>query len=80
MRKLCEFLTAWVDRADLGNTETAKQKLKYSTYEGVFFSFSWSKKSFSLLKKYVSIRTKKLHDTYKAEKNLKKNLRKIIEN
>ena len=35
MKKLCEFSTVWADWADLGSTETAKQKLKYATtFEG----------------------------------------------
>jgi hypothetical protein len=38
LKKLCEFSTVWADRADLGSTKTAKQKLKYATFEGGFFS------------------------------------------
>ena len=41
---ICEFSTVWADRADLGSTETAEQKLKYVTFEDGFFSFSGSKK------------------------------------
>ena len=33
------FKTFWADGADLGSTETAEQKLKYATFEGVFVSF-----------------------------------------
>ena len=40
LKKLCEFSTVWADRADLGSTETAEQKLKYATCEGGFSSFS----------------------------------------
>ena len=39
MKKICEFSTVWADRADLGSTETAEQKLKYATFEGVFSAF-----------------------------------------
>ena len=42
---ICEFSTVWADRADLGSTETAEQKLKYATFEGGFFNFSGAKKS-----------------------------------
>ena len=31
-------------RADLGSAKTAKQKLKYATFEGGFFNFSVAKK------------------------------------
>ena len=44
MKKLCEFSTVWADRADLGSTKTAKQKLKYATFEGGFFNFLGAKK------------------------------------
>ena len=50
MKKLCEFSTVWADRADLGSTETAEQKLKYATFEGGFFNFSGAKKNFNLKK------------------------------
>ena len=43
LKKLCEFSSVWADRADLGSTETAEQKLNYATFEGGFFSFSGSK-------------------------------------
>ena len=36
----------WADRADLGSTKTAEQKLKYATFEGNFFNFSGAKKKF----------------------------------
>ena len=61
MKKLCGFSTVWADRADLGSTKTAEQKLKYATFEVIFFMFSWSKKLFEIYKKYCSVRTKKLH-------------------
>jgi hypothetical protein len=44
LKKLCEFSTVWANRADLGSTKTAKQKLKYATFEGGFFNFSGAKK------------------------------------
>ena len=34
---LVVFSCVWADRAVLGSTETAKQKLKYATFEGDFF-------------------------------------------
>ena len=43
LKKLCGFSTVWADRADLGSTKTAKQKLKYATFEASFFMFSWAK-------------------------------------
>jgi hypothetical protein len=48
LKKLCEFSTVWADRADLGSTKTAEQKLKYATFEAIFFMFSWAKKDFYL--------------------------------
>ena len=45
----------WTDRADMGTTKTAKQKLKYATFEGVFFNFSGAEKSFNVFKKYSKI-------------------------
>ena len=45
----------WADRADMGTTKTAKQKLKYATFEGVFFNFSGAEKSFNVFKKYSKI-------------------------
>ena len=39
LKRLCEFSNVWADRADFGTTETAKQKLKYATFEGDFFRF-----------------------------------------
>ena len=44
LKLLCEFSTVWADQADLGSTETAKQKLKYATFEDSFFTFCRSKK------------------------------------
>ena len=38
------FQRVWADRADLGSTKTAEQKLKYATFEGGFFKFSGAKK------------------------------------
>ena len=38
--------TVWADRADLGSTKTAEQKLKYATFEASFFMFSWAKNHF----------------------------------
>ena len=46
MKKLCEFSTVWADQADLGSTKTAEQKLKYATFEVIFFMFSWEKNDF----------------------------------
>ena len=43
LKKLCGFSTVWADRADLGRTKTAEQKLKYATFEASFFMFSWAK-------------------------------------
>ena len=40
MKKLCKF---WADLAVFGSTETAKQKLKYATFEGVFSVFQGQK-------------------------------------
>ena len=40
---LVVFSCVWADRAVLGSTETAKQKLKYGTFEGDFFMFLWAK-------------------------------------
>ena len=40
LKKLCEFSTVWADLAIFSSTETAEQKLKYATFEGVFVSFS----------------------------------------
>ena len=70
MKKLCEFSTVWADRADLGSTETAEQKLNYATFEGVFFNFSGAKKYFFF--KYPSVRTEKLNKfkVRKPKKNL----------
>ena len=44
LKKQCEFSTVWADRAVLGSTETAEQKLKYATFEGVFSAFQGQKK------------------------------------
>ena len=44
LKKLCGFSTVWADRADLGSTKTAEQKLKYATFEASFFMFSKGKK------------------------------------
>ena len=38
----------WADQAVFGNTETAVQKLKYATFEGGFFNFSWAKNLLTL--------------------------------
>jgi hypothetical protein len=38
--------TVWADWADLGSAKTAKQKLKYATFEAIFFMFSWAKNDF----------------------------------
>ena len=62
LKKLCGFSTVWADRADLGSTKTAEQKLKYATFEASFFMFSWAKNDFNFNKKYPSVRTEKLHD------------------
>jgi hypothetical protein len=70
IEKACEFSTVLADRADLGITETAEQKLKYTTFQGGFFNFFGPKKSFKFLKKYSRVRTKKLH-TIKLRKNIK---------
>jgi hypothetical protein len=40
------FSTVWADWADLGNTKTAKQKLKYATFEASYFMFSWAENDF----------------------------------
>ena len=53
MKKICEFSTVWADRADLGSTKTAEQKLKYATFEGGFFNFSGAKKSFEFFLKIL---------------------------
>ena len=55
----------WANRAVLGSTETAEQKLKYATFEDGFFNFSGAKKRFqfffkdilaSALKSYIAQR------------------------
>ena len=51
------FLSVWADRADLGSTETAKQKLRYA-----FSAFQGKKKKKMKKDIYFSIRTKKLHN------------------
>ena len=40
LKKLYGFATVRADRANLGNTKTAKQKLKYATFKASFFMFS----------------------------------------
>jgi len=53
LKKLWKFSTVWADRADLGSTKTAEQKLKYATFEGGFFNFSGAKKSFNFVLKIL---------------------------
>ena len=60
MKKLCGFSTVWADRADLGSTKTAEQKLKYATFEASFFMFSWAKNDFKKIKKNPSVHNEKL--------------------
>ena len=38
----CTFFV-WADWAVLGSTETAQQKVKYATFNGCFFNYSWAK-------------------------------------
>jgi hypothetical protein len=71
LKKLCEFLIFWADLANLGMTKTAEQKLKYATFEGVFFNFSGAKKVLNYFKRYCSVCTKKLH-SIKVKKVLEK--------
>jgi hypothetical protein len=54
LKKLCEFSTVWADRADLGSTKTAEQKLKYTTFEGDFFNFSGAKKVLIFFKDIIA--------------------------
>ena len=48
MKKLRGFSTVWADWADLGNSKTAEQNLKYATFEFSFYMFSWAKNDFIL--------------------------------
>ena len=48
------FQRVWADRADLGSTKTAEQKLKYATFEGGFFNFSGAKKVLIFLKIFLA--------------------------
>ena len=43
LKMLCGFSTVWADRADLGSTKTAEQKLKYATFEASFLCFHGQK-------------------------------------
>ena len=40
------YFFVWADWAVFGSAETAKQKLKYATFESTFFNFSWAKQKY----------------------------------
>ena len=48
IEKAMWVFNCWADRADLGSTETAKQKLKYATFDRGFFNLSWAKNIFKI--------------------------------
>ena len=53
MKNLCELSTVSADRADLGSTETAEQKLKYATFEGGFSAFQGKKMFYIIFLKNI---------------------------